>query len=458
MEKAFIQQGNQRGFWRSDSRILVAVSTGVDSMVLLRLLQKAQSQVGFQLGVVHVNHGLRRVAQEEEAFLRKYCVAQGLPLYVQRWDDPPTVGIEAAARAFRYRFFQEVMTNDHYDCLMTAHHGDDQMETMLMKMVRDGQLQNAGGIRQRRPFAQGELLRPLLSFSKEQITAYAHQEGVTFYEDETNQLLTIQRNRLRRHLLPLLKQENPQSLAHFQQLSQQLFGANELVQEFQEKWFAEAVTQSGDGWQLAVSSLMTLSENRRYFALKYLLQQGPSRVGSEEQLARLLQLLQQEKPQWRYDLGENWHAVRSYESFKLQTDNSLEISQRVRLAKGASVFLSEGEWIGLLTEAELANLPEKVKNWSEIRQVLPLDFPDVVTLRKRKPGDRLQLTASLRKKVSRIFIDKKIPNEKRARSWLMEDDQKNLLAVLPIAFSYLSIGSETDKIHYILVYKYREKS
>lgn len=428
-------------------------------MVLLHLLQQVQKQVGFELAVAHVNHQLREASDEEEAFLRDYCRKHQLPLYVKRWETLPVTGMEQAARAFRYAFFQKVMQDHYFDTLMTAHHSDDQLETMLMKMMRDGQLQNAGGMRERRAFAGGRLVRPLLHFSKEEITAYAYQQGIIFYEDETNQLLEVQRNRLRHEVVPLLKRENPQLLGHFQQLSEQLFAAEELVKVFQKEWYPTAVTVGEGTWQLSVAALLHLADSQQYFAVKYLLQRFREErqiTVSEEQLQALLALLRQERPQWRYDLGGGWQAVRAYDAFKLQQDDTPAGLEEHRLEKGQGLFLSPNEWVGLLPSDQEDNLPEKVNNWSEIRQVLPLDFPDVVTLRKRKPGDRIQLTAALRKKVSRVFIDKKVPNEKRTRSWLMEDDHENVLAVLPIAFSYLSIGSETDKIHYILVYKYRE--
>ena len=104
---------------------------------------------------------------------------------------------------------------------------------------------------------------------------------------------------------------------------------------------------------------------------------------------------------------------------------------------------------------EKVNLPEKVKLWSEISQPLALNFPNEVIIRKRADGDRIQLKESLRKKVSRILIDKKIPNAAREKNWVMTDVDNQVLAVLPIAFSYLSIAVETDKIHYRLLYKYQ---
>ena len=161
---------------------------------------------------------LREASDDEAAFLKDYCQTRGIPYYERVWQDPPQNGIEAAAREFRYHFFAETMTLQSYDWLLTAHHADDQMETMLMKMVREGRLQNASGIKRKQPFGNGYLIRPFLTIAKEEIRDYARRRGIAYFEDETNQQTLFQRNRLRHQAVPLLKAENPRALDHFQQL------------------------------------------------------------------------------------------------------------------------------------------------------------------------------------------------------------------------------------------------
>ena len=112
-------------------------------------------------------------------------------------------------------FFAETMTLQSYDWLLTAHHADDQMETMLMKMVREGRLQNASGIKRKQPFGNGYLIRPFLTIAKEEIRDYARRRGIAYFEDETNQQTLFQRNRLRHQAVPLLKAENPKLLIIF---------------------------------------------------------------------------------------------------------------------------------------------------------------------------------------------------------------------------------------------------
>ncbi|MGX7130854.1 tRNA lysidine(34) synthetase TilS [Enterococcus songbeiensis] len=458
LETAFWQRGNQEGYWEPQRNILLAVSTGVDSMVLLDLMEKVSQKIDCTIAVAHINHQLREASQQEEKFLQDYCQKKGIPCYVRRWENPPIAGMENAARQFRYDFFRQLMQTYYFDTLMTAHHSDDQLETMLMKMMREGNLKSAAGIRPSQSFAGGKLIRPLLSFSKEEIQTYAQQKKIFYYEDETNSSLDMQRNRLRHQVVPLLKKENPQILPHFQQLSQQLLWAEDWVTQQQKAWFETAVHREAD-WQFALPDFLANAPAQRYFYLQYFFMESRKQLGigaSEEQLMKILQQLNSEKAQWTLDFEEDWQVIKTYDRFSLQRNQSQEALKCHEMRLGESLFLSENEWLALWRSDQPGKIPKKVKFWSEFSQVLPVDFSTMVTIRKRKAGDRIQLTPALQKKVSRVFIDKKIPNEQRERAWLVEDEEQRIVAILPVLFSYLSIAEETDKIHYRLLYKYRK--
>lgn len=447
--------------WVEDATCLLAVSTGVDSMVLLHVIEELFQQGTF--GVAHVNHNLREASDDEAAFLKDYCQTRGIPYYERVWQDPPQNGIEAAAREFRYHFFAETMTLQSYDWLLTAHHADDQMETMLMKMVREGRLQNASGIKRKQPFGNGYLIRPFLTIDKEEIRDYARRRGIAYFEDETNQQTLFQRNRLRHQAVPLLKAENPRALDHFQQLSQEMIYADQLIKKQQADWLATILHEEAEGYFLNLDELAAFTAAERYYFFEGLLQKVSHDKGisyNTKQREQLLYLLEHNPSQWIIDLNQDWQIVRVYDQLKVTAvKKGSHLQTQVDethfvLKKGESFFLSDHEWIGYIPSD--AQAPEKVMDWSEISQILPIQYPATVFLRKRKPGDRLQLKPGLTKKIRRFFIDEKISNEKRAASWVLTDAQENVLALLPYLFSYLSIEQETDKIHYILLYKYRK--
>ncbi|MGF1995558.1 tRNA lysidine(34) synthetase TilS [Enterococcus casseliflavus] len=447
-------------------RFLLAVSTGVDSMVLLQsfcqLFPEMQKEPCF--GVAHVNHQLRPASAKEAAFLRQYCQERGIPFYERCWENPPETGVEASARNFRYTFFADVMSQEGYDVLLTAHHSDDQVETMLMKMMREGRLRSAGGMKQQQPFHTGVLLRPLLTVSKAAIYDYAQAQQIPYFEDESNHEPLYLRNRLRQQVVPALKAENPQLLPHFQQLSEEVQFANQLIQQEQQQWLSAFVQQQAARLVIDLQQLPTFSPAQRYFFYAGFLQQAEAFTKqplNQKQLPQVLRLLDEKKGQWQLALHKQWQLRRSYDQLLLEPVTVpqkpaaplTEVSQRLVLGEG--IYLSEKEWIGYFPINE-QHIPKKITNWSEFSQDLPLNYSSELVVRKRQPGDRIRLARGLTKKISRFFIDSKIPNEVREKSWVVTNLEKEVIALLPHTFSYLSIAPETDKIHYILLYKYQE--
>ena len=441
----------EKQLWQPTDRLLVAVSTGVDSMVLLHLL----TQLHVSFGVVHVNHQLRAASAKEAFFLTEYCQMRQIPFYQTRWEQPATTGMEAAARKFRYTFFKKIMKQHQYSVLLTAHHSDDQMETILMKLIREGNFFSSSGIRLNQPFGSGSLVRPLLTTTKAEIRTYSQENHVPYFEDETNTSLAMQRNRLRSQVLPVLKKENSQAMQHFQQWSEQTIWAQEIIAEQQQQWLAKYLKVDNEGYHFDVTHYLHLSEAKQYFfiqAIKQQLQQEQEIALTEKQIQQLMELLVGPS-QGTLTLAKRWQVKKTYQHITIAPKKEKQASEAAfRLKMGESQFLSEDEWIGVFLVGE-EKIPEKVKLWSEYRQDLAVNFPSVTILRKRRNGDKIALTPHLTKKISRIFIDQKIPNEKREEAWILTNEQDEILGVIPYAFSYLSITKETDKIHYVLLYR-----
>ena len=202
---------DRHGLLGNDRKFLLGVSGGVDSVVLLHLMQAIPTNDRPQLSVAHINHQLREEADMEEAFVKQLARDYQLPFYSKRWEkeEHPKTGIEEAARSFRYSFFRQLMEEGEFNILMTAHHQDDQVETILMKLTRGSSLEQLVGIQFSQPFSTGYLVRPLLDVSKNELYTFAKQEQLTFVEDVSNKDLSFTRNRFRHSIIPLLKKENP---------------------------------------------------------------------------------------------------------------------------------------------------------------------------------------------------------------------------------------------------------
>lgn len=425
----------------TDQKLLLAVSTGVDSMVLLDLLE----QRGKNIGIAHVNHQLRPESDEEAAFLREYCDRHQLPFYLKVWEQPAQKNIEAEARKIRYEFFEKIMREEGYSLLLTAHHGDDQLETLLMRLTRGGSLAGHSGIARLQSFGNGRLLRPLLPFSKEQIYDYAKEKQLNYFEDSTNTSSDYFRNRIRQSVVPALKKENPQVLTHAQQFHQQLVWADQLIAELLKENLRN-VEFADQRWSFSKETLPA-ERGARYYFLAAFFQQAEAQTKvavSQQQLFMLLDQIEQGNSQWTVDLGAHWQFVRRYQHYYLEKQQLIN-DGTYQLAENEQCLLSDGSRVRLSSSRELTK--------AELYQVsLPGVLKLPLTIRRRQPGDRIRLTETLTKRVSRYFIDKKIPADQRANAWVVADSAGEIVAILPFVNSYLSIADETDRIHYILDY------
>lgn len=442
MEQMFLQRNPEL---QQAKQVLIAVSTGIDSMVLLHLMEKISEGMDLRIGVAHVNHQLRRESEEEAIFLKKYCDERKIDYYEKKWKTPPKLGIEVQARKFRYSFFADLMESEGYPLLLTGHHGDDQIETMLMRFTRGGSLLSHSGMQRRRAFNNGVLLKPLLSFSKQEIINYAEKESILHFEDASNATLHYARNRIRHRVLPVLKEENSQLLEHARQFSQQLAWAEEGLRHVLKENLNNVVYQEQQ-WQFTREDLPE-DEGLRYYFLSFLFEKihkVTELVVSQRQLFQLVHLINCGGAQWKVDLGEDWQISASYLSYTIKKQ-TLPVGGTYQLGLNETVKLSMNEHICLKNGG---NRDREATH----SIVLPAMVNLPLTIRRREPGDRIQLTEKLRKKISRYFIDGKIPQEKREQAWVVTDAVGEVISVLPFVNSYLSIGNETDRIHYILDY------
>lgn len=190
-------------------RVLAGFSGGADSTALLRLLALARARDGFELKAVHVHHGLRGAeADGDAAFCEALCRELEVPLTVVRLSLPPDCG-EGEARDARYRAFREVCRAEGCDALALAHHADDQAETLLLRLLRGSGLDGLAGMRPARPMGGITVLRPLLGFTRRELTGYLEALGQPWREDSSNQTDRYLRNRVRRELLPLMEELAP---------------------------------------------------------------------------------------------------------------------------------------------------------------------------------------------------------------------------------------------------------
>ena len=192
--------------------LVVAVSGGPDSLALLDLLYQIKKRYHFKLISAHLDHQLRSDSLEEEKVITAYCKNKNIQLVNEIWPQNihPVTGIEAAARKYRYNFLVKVMQQNQGDYLLTAHHMDDLLENILLKFIRSGYPSEMNSLKPISKIQGMTLLRPLLSKKKEDVLLYDHKRQISYVIDKTNNEDDTLRNKLRHHVIPLLKKENKQ--------------------------------------------------------------------------------------------------------------------------------------------------------------------------------------------------------------------------------------------------------
>lgn len=425
-----IQQGD---------KLLIACSGGVDSMALLSFFHQFQHYFQIEIAVVHVDHMLRgEVSAQDRQFVEQFCTEQELPIYssaipIANLNELEGGNLQALCRRERYQFFEQVMQNNSFTKLVTAHHADDQLESMLMALTKASSLNGLKGILPKRSQAHYFVIRPFLAVTKAEIGEYLHSKGVTYREDASNAKDTYTRNRFRHHIVPLLKQENALVSQHAVQLSQQLVEDDLFLMQLAEQRFSQLFEKKhANCYKVKVLTIQNepLALQRRLILilLNYIYNDSIT-IQSYTLCTAILALFTTSEGSRSVDLPENFIAHRQYDEVVFeQKQQCAPIEQHSLTLNQWHNFGSFRLYIGelaLCEEAFLSKHRPKYFTDSAIR------FPLMV--RAPKQGDRIALQGMQQsKKVSRIFIDDKIPLTKRANWPLLVDAKDEPLAIIAV--------------------------
>lgn len=244
-------------------KLLIAISGGIDSVVLTHALH----QLDFSIGLAHCNFTLRdRESDLDELFVEDFGKQLRCKIHTTRFNtsnfaEANHLSIQMAARKLRYDWFGELLSKHSYDYLLTAHHADDNLETFLINLTRGTGLEGLTGI----PMINEKIVRPLLPFSREEIVTYATTHDLAWREDASNQETKYIRNKIRHHVVPLLKELNPSLLSVFQKTTTHLQDAHTIVvDQIEELLQNGAVKHTTIGMQLDISKFTDLSNPKAY--------------------------------------------------------------------------------------------------------------------------------------------------------------------------------------------------
>lgn len=373
---------------------VIGVSGGPDSMALLDMCRS----YGLSFLVAHMNYQKRESAFRDEELVVNYCQRYEIPCYVKRQKKPCKGNFQAFARAERYHFYHELLEKYHGDAILLAHHLDDHLETYLMQMER-GSKGVYYGIQEETVLYDCKVLRPLLSYTKQELLAYCIEHQVPYGFDESNFTDDYTRNRIRHSYIDHMSRKEKEELAA------EIAEKNNKAQQVLEKTKAFLAV-----WQYDVAALCELVENFRKQVLRTWIYQECKEHVSEKLLDQLAGLLFKAN-NWTSDIGKRYCMSKEYGIVHIHVKDMPSYAYVLH------------EVACLHTPYFHTSLTGKS---CEALTLYPQDFP--ITIRNVQEGDAIVLRLG-RKKVHRWFIDRKIPSWERKCWPVVVNAQGNVILV-----------------------------
>lgn len=405
MKAKVLQFCREEGLFSPGEQVICCVSGGADSMAMLWCLHSLKETLNISLCVAHFNHCLRGEASEkDEKAVKKFCTQLELPCFCGRGDVnaysmEKGKSIEEAARELRYEFFAGLPG----DKLATAHHADDNAETVLLNLLRGSGLRGLSGI----PPKRGRIVRPFLSVTREEIRTYLEKEGIPWREDASNGEDNCLRNRLRHHVLPLLQEEMPS-------LSSKLMGQSALLRR-EDAWLDRqgAVLLEQAAMEDGSYNCQVLRQGEpvlRDRALRLLLREYFPKDVSQAHIEAAGKLLYSEQPGARLSLPGGLVLERSYERFRVTRPKEEGCIPETPLHLPGTTELPG---LNLCVICRFTENFEKNRN-TPFQFAIKYDMiaQSAVWVRSRREGDRI-LLGGHHKSLKKLLIEKRIPKAQR---------------------------------------------
>ena len=428
-----------KDYLKDNITVVCATSGGVDSMVLLSILLK----YNVKIVCAHVNHNLREESFEEYEFVKKYCKDNNVIFEGTVLDKIEKGNLESEFRSKRYEFFDSIVKKYDAKYLLTAHHGDDLTETVLMRIVRGSSLEGYSGFDIISDRGNYQILRPLVYLTKEQIYEYAKENNIEYREDKTNKSDKYTRNRYRKYILPKLKEENKNVHIKFLKFSNELMGAYKFINEYIENLIKDNYYNN----KLDIEVIKSMDE----FVIKKIIyrllkDEYKENIGliNDRNINEIIKIIKSDKPNLKIDLPLDIEVVKNYHilEIKKQTSNKpykYEIKDEVKFELGT---------IKVLKDTTLTNNYVCHLNSKDIK--LPL------YVRNRNEGDYIEILGmNGKRKIKDIFIDEKIPKDIRDKYPIVVDSNNTVVWIPGIKKSKYN-GLKTKNYDIILWYTKEE--
>jgi tRNA(Ile)-lysidine synthase len=424
-----------------ESKILAAVSGGIDSIVLCELLH----QLKYSFAIAHCNFGLRADdAEADQLFVKKLAKKYDVPFYTENFStrafaEQEHISTQMAARTLRYQWFEQVRQQEGYDYIATAHHSNDTTETILLHLTRGTGIAGLHGI----PSKNGHIIRPMLSVSKDDIFEFVTDNKLIWREDVSNETTKYQRNKIRHDVIPALKEINPNLESTMLHTAERISHAEAIVEAYIEQIRQESIKEAEDAvyislvpMQNATGLPVVLHELLRPFNFSYsvILELVEALVGiSGKQFDSPTHTLVKDRDQ----LVITSKNLTSFGSTLIQDgDTSVAINDLtfdIKYSDAADYKLNTKPHVAAL-DADQLKFPLKIRAWQEGDWFVPLGMNG-------------------KKKISDFLIDKKVPANLKNQTLVLVSDQSVVWIVGQRLDNRFKVTDKTEKVMEISLIK-----
>ena len=416
-------------------KVVLAVSTGLDSMSLLHAFLELRREMDFSLVVGHVNHNKREESKAEEEFIREFAKENDIKLYVKSIKFDDVSNFQDVARNKRYEFFYEIMEKEDAKMLFLAHHKDDLCETILMRLLRGTSLSGYSGFHKVSKYNDYLIVRPFIDLSKDELYEYQKELGFKYFTDKTNFELDYTRNKVRSLIIPLFKELDPTFLDKMSDFSYDMENESEIVMEIVHSFISEHIDVSNK-IKFNKSDLDTISPFLRREVLFEVLK--PYKL-SKKNIEEILKWIYSSKVNFKNSYKELLF-LKEYDQITIE-----KLEEREVFSQNDSVTIS-GIGTYELNDNILINVSFNLDKRNAKSNELCYNSKKLpITIRGREKGDTIKLSFG-NKKVKDLLIDEKIELSKREKILVALDTNGEVIWVCNLRKSSILDKDDNDII------------
>ncbi|MBR1385796.1 MAG: tRNA lysidine(34) synthetase TilS [Bacilli bacterium] len=421
--------------------IVLGNSAGPDSMCLLNILLDIRKNINIKIVCAHVNHNVRRESESEQEFLMNYCKEHDCVFEAMKIEKYGDDNFHNQARKIRYNFFEDLVKKYDANYLMTAHHGDDLIETILMRIVRGSTLKGYSGFDKIIDNGNYKVVRPLVFLTKDYIKEYDEKNGIPYVVDTSNFKGKYTRNRYRLSVLPFLKEEDKNVHEKFIKFNETLNEYDRFINN-EIKKSIDKVYKNNQIDVIKYKELDILIKKKIIATILEDIYKEDLMIINDKHVKLIMDLIESRKSNSRICLPHNVDVIKSYDKVYFSKEIKEVIDYNIELIKYAS--LPNGHKLEVIDSCDSNN--------NDVCRILSSEVKLPLYVRTRKFGDKMYLKKiEGYKKVKDIFIDCKVPLDERDKWPIVVDSEDKIIWIPGLKKSkYTKLKNE----NYDIIIKY----